>query len=206
MKKVLVFLPLGCFLLIAGFFYYALEVRKERPVSELASALIDRPFPDFELTSLTGEIVTRDDLVTGEVTLVNVWASWCVACRIEHPYLAKIRDQGVRIVGVNYKDRNDLAISWLNQYGDVSEFHMTDQDGRLGINLGVYGAPETYLIDAQGYIRYKRVGVIDDAEWSIMEPIYQRLVEQAQSEQSSLQPSGDSNELDNKKNTLVVGR
>lgn len=175
MKKVLVFLPLFCFLLIAGFFYYALEVRKERPVSELASALIDRPFPDFELMSLSGETVTRDDLVTGEVTLVNVWGSWCVACRAEHPYLSKISADGVRIIGVNYKDKHESAVSWLNQYGDISEFHIVDQDGRLGINLGVYGAPETYLIDAQGFIRYKRVGVIDDKEWAKIEPIYKRL-------------------------------
>ena len=178
MKKLLVFLPLVCFVVLAGFFYYALEVRKERPVSELASALIDRPFPEFGLKTLKGESVTRADLVTGEVTLVNVWGSWCVACRDEHPYLSKLNSEGVRIVGVNYKDNHNLAVEWLDRFGDISEFHIVDEDGRLGINLGVYGAPETYLIDAQGYIRYKRVGVINDAEWAKIEPVYKRLKSQ----------------------------
>lgn len=175
MKKLMMFLPLLCFLLLAGFFYYTLEVRKERPVSELASALIDRPFPEFDLKNLSGDQVTREDLVTGEATLVNVWGSWCVACRAEHPYLSKLSSEGVRIVGVNYKDTPQLAIEWLDRFGDVSEFHIVDRDGRLGINLGVYGAPETYLIDAKGFIRYKRVGVINDQEWAKIEPIYQRL-------------------------------
>lgn len=179
MKKLMVFLPLLCFVMLAGFFYYALEVRKERPVSELASALIDRPFPEFNLDSLKGGRVTRADLVNGEVTLVNVWGSWCVACRDEHPYLSKLSSEGVRIVGVNYKDNHTLAIEWLERFGDVSEFHIVDRDGRLGINLGVYGAPETYLIDSEGFIRYKRVGIINDAEWAKIEPVYKRLKAQA---------------------------
>ena len=175
MKKLMVFLPLVFFVVLAGFFYYALEVRKEKPVGELASALIDRPFPDFHLDNLQGEPVVRADLVNGEVTLVNVWGSWCVACRDEHPYLSKLSGQGVRIVGVNYKDTHELATEWLQRFGDISEFHIVDRDGRLGINLGVYGAPETYLVDAEGFIRYKRVGIINDAEWAKIEPIYQRL-------------------------------
>lgn len=179
MKKLMVFMPLCCFVALAAFFYYALEVRKEKPVSELASALIDRPFPEFDLKNLQGDRITRADLVNGEVTLVNVWGSWCVACRDEHPYLSKLGSEGVRIVGVNYKDRHELAVEWLERFGDVSEFHIVDADGRLGINLGVYGAPETYLLDAQGFIRYKRVGIINDAEWAKIEPIYNRLKAQA---------------------------
>ena len=141
----------------------------------MASALIDRPFPDFSLQSLDDSRVTRDDLVTGEVTLVNVWGSWCISCRVEHPYLQKLSESGVRFVGINYKDSRQSALEWLNRHGDVFEFHIVDSDGRLGINLGVYGAPETYLIDAEGFIRYKRVGIIDDAEWAKIEPIYKRL-------------------------------
>lgn len=179
MRRLLVFIPLLSFVLLAGFFFYALEVRKDRPFSELASALIDRPFPDFELLSLEGKTLTRDDLVSGEVTLVNVWGSWCVACRAEHPYLSKLSQSGVRIVGVNYKDSHEQANQWLAQYGDISEFHIVDSDGRLGINLGVYGAPETYLIDAEGFIRYKRVGIVDDLEWAKIEPLYKRLTAEA---------------------------
>ena len=178
MNRLMVFLPLFLFILLAGLFYYALEVRKERPLSELASALIDRPFPQFNLQNLKGEPVNWNDLVNGEVTLVNIWGSWCVACRDEHPYLQKLSDQGIRIVGVNYKDDHGLAIQWLERFGDVAEFHIVDRDGRLGINLGVYGAPETYLIDAEGFIRYKRVGVINDVEWAKMAPVYQRLNEE----------------------------
>ncbi len=180
MKKVLVFLPLILFILVASFFFYALQVRKERPVSELASALIDRPFPEFELQTLEGEAVTRDALVTGEVTLVNVWGSWCIACRAEHPYLKELADSGVRIVGINYKDPRESAIEWLNRFGDIAEFHIVDRDGRLGINLGVYGAPETYVVDSEGFIRYKKVGIVDDREWAVMGPIYERLVAEAE--------------------------
>ncbi|MEQ9022736.1 MAG: redoxin family protein, partial [Pseudomonadales bacterium] len=117
MKKLLVFLTLFLFVLVAGFFFYALEVRKERPVSELASALIDRPFPEFELPTLEGQMISRDALVNGEVTLVNVWGSWCIACRAEHPYLKELAESGVRIVGINYKDPRESAIQWLNRYG-----------------------------------------------------------------------------------------
>lgn len=180
MKKLLVFLPLVLFVLVASFFFYALQVRKERPVSELASALIDRPFPEFELQTLAGDNINRDALVTGEVTLVNVWGSWCIACRAEHPFLKELAESGVRIVGVNYKDPKDAALRWLNEYGDIAEFHIVDRDGRLGINLGVYGAPETYVIDANGFIRYKKVGIVDDREWATMGPVYKRLVEEAQ--------------------------
>lgn len=184
MKKLLVFLPLFLFVLVAGFFFYALEVRKERPVSELASALIDRPFPDFELPNLEGEMINRDALVNGEVTLVNVWGSWCIACRAEHPYLQELAESGVRIVGINYKDPKESAVQWLNRYGDIAEFHIVDRDGRLGINLGVYGAPETYIVDSEGFIRYKKVGIVDDAEWARMKPVYERLVSQADARNS----------------------
>jgi len=180
MKKLLVFLPLILFIMVASFFFYALQVRKERPVSELASALIDRPFPEFELQTLEGQMINRNALVTGEVTLVNVWGSWCIACRAEHPYLQELAESGVRIVGINYKDPKESAIEWLNRFGDIAEFHIVDRDGRLGINLGVYGAPETYLIDSQGYIRYKKVGIVDDYEWAKIKPVYERLVKQSE--------------------------
>ena len=185
MKKVMFFVPSILFVLLAAFFYYALEVRKYKPVNELSSALIDRPFPEFQLNSLFGnQPLNNMNLVTGEVTLVNVWASWCGACRIEHPYLKYLRNQGVRIVGVNYKDTEQMAKQWLQQYGDVAEFHIVDRDGRLGINLGVYGAPETYLIDASGFIRYKRVGVLDERIWKQIEPLYQRLKREADNARS----------------------
>ncbi len=180
MMRILAFTPLVLCVLAAGFFYYALEVRRERPVSELASALIDQPFPEFELPSLRGEMLDRERLVTGEVALVNVWASWCAPCREEHPYLQKLMEKGVRIVGVNYKDDPADATAWLSRFGDVAEFHVVDADGRLGIDLGVYGAPETYLVDSAGFIRYKRVGIINDHEWQKMLPLYRALVDNSE--------------------------
>lgn len=175
----MLYLPLGLFAVLAGFFFYALEVRKERPSDELVSVLIDQPFPVFELNSLGGEILGVSELVNGEVTLVNIWASWCPSCVYEHPFLAGLSEQGVRIVGLNYKDSQENATRWLNQFGDFYDFHIFDPNGRLGIDLGVYGAPETYLLDAEGIIRYKRVGVVDQRVWNEIQPLYQQLVAEA---------------------------
>lgn len=178
MKKSLRYIPLILFAVVAIFFFYSLEIRKTKPVSELASALIDRPFPDYQTSELiTQSPINRGRLVNGTPTLVNVWASWCGACRIEHPFLKTLADSGVRIVGVNYKDDRQDALRWLNQYTDIAEFHIVDPDGRLGINLGVYGAPETYLIDAQGFIRFKQVGVVTPEIWQEISPLYRRLME-----------------------------
>ena len=164
MKKVIVFLPFGFFLLLGVFFLYVLEYRKETPQQTLESALIGKPFPAFELLTLDDTLVTQADLI-GEVTLVNVWASWCPSCRSEHAYLSQLVEQGVRIVGLNYKDTASDAKNWLGRYGDNFEFHIQDPAGRLGLDLGVYGAPETYLIDDKGIIIHKRVGVVDARIW-----------------------------------------
>ena len=173
MKRLVLFLPLMVFVLLAGFFYVALEMRKTRSVEELDSALLGKPFPAFSAIGLEGEPVTREDLVNGEVTLVNVWGSWCPSCVYEHPYLQTLVERGVRLVGVDYKDTPEEARAWLDRFGDIYEFHIQDPLGRLGIDLGVYGAPETYIIDGEGIIRYKRVGVVDERVWTTqMEPVY----------------------------------
>lgn len=179
MNRIMLYLPLVLFAVLAGFFFYALEVRKERPNDELASVLIDQPFPGFELDSLNAEPLNVAELVNGEVTLVNIWASWCPSCVYEHPFLAGLADQGVRIVGLNYKDTQENAKRWLGQFGDFYDFHIYDPNGRLGLDLGVYGAPETYLIDAEGIIRYKRVGVVDERVWNQIQPLYAQLVAEA---------------------------
>lgn len=175
----MLYAPLAFFALLAGFFFYALDVRKDRPNNELASVLIDQPFPSFELSDLDGAMRGLGDLVNGEVTLVNIWASWCPSCRDEHPFLARLSEEGVRIVGLNYKDKDDLASAWLDYYGDIYDFNIADKAGRLGLDLGVYGAPETYLVDAKGIIRYKRVGVVNSQIWAELEPLYSTLVAEA---------------------------
>lgn len=175
MKRLLLFAPLIVFVLLAVFFYAALEMRKTRSVEELDSALIGEAFPEFAAVDLDGGSVSRDDLVTGQVTLVNVWGSWCPSCVHEHPYLKSLVEKGVRLVGIDYKDTPEEARNWLNRFGDIYEFHIQDPLGRLGIDLGVYGAPETFIVDGDGVIRFKRVGIVDERVWSTqMLPVYQQ--------------------------------
>ena len=120
-------------------------------------------------------MLAREDLL-GEPALLNVWATWCVACRVEHPYLQQLADSGVPIYGVNYKDEDGAAGRWLAELGNPYRFNIADRDGTLGLDLGVYGAPETYLLDADGVIRYRHVGVVDERVWeTILQPRYLQL-------------------------------
>ena len=167
------FIPLILFAVLALFLFRGLELDPK----ELPSALIDRPLPEFDLPALGQERrLTRAD-VTGRATLFNVWATWCVSCRVEHPYLHKLAGLGVPIVGINYKDDDTDALRWLDELGDPYRVNIVDAEGTLGLDLGVYGAPETYLVDAQGIIRYRHVGVVDDRVWqTILQPLYDELV------------------------------
>lgn len=166
------FLPLILFVVLALFLMRGLQLDPK----ELPSALIDQPLPDFTLTALgSGEPLDRDD-VTGRVALFNVWATWCVSCRVEHPYLTYLADRGVAIYGINYKDEDAAALRWLDELGDPYIASIADREGTLGLDLGVYGAPETYLVDADGVVRYRHVGVVDERVWStILAPVYREL-------------------------------
>lgn len=166
------FLPLILFAILAGFLFRGLSLDPR----ELPSALIDKPFPAFSLPALADERPLDRNLLTGEVTLVNVWATWCISCRVEHPYLQKLADAGVNIVGVNYKDDPEAARQWLADLGDPYRVNIVDREGNLGLDLGVYGAPETYLVDAEGVIRYRHVGVIDERAWTrVLAPLYREV-------------------------------
>lgn len=147
---------------------------------EMPSALIDKPLPEFQLGQLgTDKVVQRGDVI-GNVTLFNVWATWCVSCRMEHPYLQKLADEGVPIVGINYKDESISAIKWLRDLGNPYRINIEDIEGTLGLDMGVFGAPETYLVDAQGIIRYRHVGVINERIWSgLLFPLYQDLTSES---------------------------
>ena len=163
------FLPLFLFAVLALFLYRGLQLDPR----ELPSALIDRPLPAFELPALGEDRLLTREQVTGEVSLFNVWATWCVSCRVEHPYLHMLAEQGVPIFGVNYKDDDADALRWLQELGDPYRLNIVDAQGTLGLDLGVYGAPETYLVDAAGVIRYRHVGVVDDRVWrDILQPLY----------------------------------
>lgn len=179
MSRLQLFIPLVLFGVIAIFLY--LGFRLDDP-HKLPSALIDRAFPEFRLPALREDReLTRADL-TGQVTLVNVWATWCPTCAAEHDVLKDIAgEHGLRIVGINYKDDVAKAMRWLEQLGDPYVLNVVDADGRLGIDLGVYGAPESFLLDAEGIIRYKRVGEVNAFIWaSEIEPLVEQLTRQSE--------------------------
>jgi cytochrome c biogenesis protein CcmG, thiol:disulfide interchange protein DsbE len=134
---------------------------------EVPSPLINKPAPAFQLSQLKepGKTFSVDEM-RGKVWLLNVWASWCVSCREEHPLLLEYARSGVvPIYGLNYKDKHDDAISWLAELGDPYVLSVADLDGRVGIDYGVYGAPETYLIDRDGIIRFKHIGPVTPDVW-----------------------------------------
>jgi len=161
-SRLKLFIPLMVFVVLAVFLLNGLE----RDPNAMPSALIDRPVPVFSLPVLGDEARQVDQFILqGQPSLLNVWATWCIACRVEHAYLNKLSGQGVRIIGLNYKDDLVEAKKWLAEKGDPYELSVIDANGRLGLDLGVFGAPETYVVDRSGTIRYKHVGVIDDRVW-----------------------------------------
>jgi len=173
MPRLKLFIPLIVFAILAVLFWRGLSLDSTR----MPSALIDKPVPAFELPTLKNEnqLVGRD-LFKDQVSLLNIWATWCVSCRVEHPYLVKLAQAGVPIYGVNYKDDVIAARKWLQDLHDPYVLSVVDADGRLGIDLGVFGAPETYVVDRAGVIRYKHVGVVDERIWQqTLKPIVDAL-------------------------------
>ena len=128
------------------------------------SPLIGKPAPEFELPLLLKQGSFSNKDLIGHVTLVNVWASWCFACRQEHEAVKFLSRQGVRVIGLNYKDEASDAKQWLAKLGNPYQAIVADRDGRAAIDWGVYGAPETFLIDQQGIIRHKVIGPLSDQE------------------------------------------
>ena len=157
-------LPVGLF----GVLVIFLAIGLTRDPSGIPTEMIDREMPAFELTELRDEAVTvsQADLV-GEVTLVNVFGSWCVACLQEHPTLMELsRDDTVRIVGINWRDDREDALAWLVKHGDPYDAIVFDAESELVIEIGVTGAPETFVLDPTGRIRYKQIGPITPEVWS----------------------------------------
>jgi cytochrome c biogenesis protein CcmG/thiol:disulfide interchange protein DsbE len=157
MKRFLI--PLGIFIVLVGFLAAGLQLNPR----EVPSPLIDKPAPPFILPELADpqRRLSQKDLL-GQVWILNVWASWCVSCREEHPVLVELaKSKQVPVYGLNYKDKRDDALEWLTKFGNPYALSIMDTDGRIGIDYGVYGVPETYVIDKQGVIRYKRIGPVD---------------------------------------------
>jgi len=166
------FLPLLLFALLAITLFRGLGLDP----GAMPSALLDRPLPAFSLPGLGRTDLLSEADVVGQAALLNVWATWCVSCRVEHPYLKQLAEQGVPIFGINYKDDDGAAQRWLDELGNPYRFNIADREGTLGLDLGVYGAPETYLLDTNGVVRYRHAGVVDEKVWqTILEPLYREL-------------------------------
>lgn len=173
MNRLKLFIPLFIFIIMGAFLFLGLS----NDPNHLPSALVGKPVPEFTLPVLAadGETISQKDLL-GKPFLLNVWATWCPTCINEHPYLMKLAEQGVPIVGLNYKDEDDKAIAWLTRLGDPYVLNIVDADGRLGLYLGVYGAPETFVVDKDGIIRYRHAGDLNERVWQgKLAPVYNGL-------------------------------
>jgi cytochrome c biogenesis protein CcmG/thiol:disulfide interchange protein DsbE len=165
--------PLALFVVLVGF----LAIGLQRDPHEVPSPLVNKPAPAFSVPQLAqaDRQFSPADL-KGKVWILNVWASWCVACRVEHPLLVEFsRDQAAPLIGLDYKDKRPDALGYLQKFGDPYDLTAFDGDGRVGIDYGVYGVPETYIIDKAGVIRHKHIGPItpDDLQKKILPLINQ---------------------------------
>lgn len=153
-------LPLGIFFIVMVFLFLGLDIEP----SKIPSPLIDKPAPEFQLPQLmdTNKTLTTKDFA-GRAVLFNVWASWCGSCRYEHPILMQLNKE-VPIYSLNYKDDRDSALQWLKYYGDPYLATAVDTAGKVGIDWGVYGTPETFLIDKNGIVRYKHTGPLSERD------------------------------------------
>lgn len=172
--KLRYFVPLGAFALLAIVLGVGLQLNPR----EVPSPFINKPAPAFQLPRLhqPGQQLAAADL-KGQVWLLNVWASWCVACRVEHPLLVELSKQNtVPIYGLNYKDDPRAALEWLRRFGDPYTASISDRDGRVGIDYGVYGVPETFVIDKAGVVRHKHIGPVTPEAWAAdILPLVKRL-------------------------------
>jgi cytochrome c biogenesis protein CcmG, thiol:disulfide interchange protein DsbE len=174
MKFLKFLLPLGIFLGLAAFLAAGLKLDPK----EVPSPLIDKPAPQFQLTQLDmpEKTISRDDML-GKVWILSVWASWCVACQAEHPLLVEFNKKKlVPIYGLNYKDDRMDGMRWLARYGNPYQASLFDSDGRVGIDFGVYGVPETFVVDREGVIRFKQIGPLTPEVLSEqIEPLIRKL-------------------------------
>ena len=154
-------IPLGVFVMLVALLAIGLTLNPR----EVPSPLINKPVPAFQLAQLhhPGLTFSHKDML-GQVWLLNIWASWCASCRDEHPYLVELAQSGiVPIVGLKYKDKTEAGKEWLKEFGNPYFLSVVDADGRVGIDFGVYGVPETFVIDRNGVIRFKQIGAITRA-------------------------------------------
>jgi len=155
-------LPLGFIALVV-----VLGVGLSLNPREVPSPLVGKPVPAFDAERLRfPDLRISNADLAGQVSLVNVWATWCVGCRVEHPLLVRIANEAaIPIYGINYKDQRPAALQWLQRFGDPYVASAYDADGRVGLDLGVYGLPETFVVDRNGVIAYKHIGPLTERDW-----------------------------------------
>jgi cytochrome c biogenesis protein CcmG, thiol:disulfide interchange protein DsbE len=154
-------LPLVIFFLLIIFLWRGLSLEPQK----LPSVQLDKPLPLFQLPTLGEEKLFTSTTMKGHVVLLNVWASWCEACAEEQVFLLQLARKAIAIYGLNYKDNTERAKRWLEEWGNPYEAIAEDKEGRVAVNLGVYGTPETFLIDKKGIIRYRHVGILEEKIW-----------------------------------------
>ena len=188
MGRFKLFIPLLVFAVVVGFFYSTIDKISEGEYNPqtLPSALVNKPVPNFDLPRVEdlAQRVTNKHLL-GSIALINVWATWCPSCHVEHGYLNYLKQQGVVIFGINYKDDRAAANQWLSSKGDPYQINIFDEQGKLGLDMGVTGAPETYLIDHRGFVRMRFQGPVDEHVWQQkFVPLIDQLKREQQGENS----------------------
>ncbi|MFA7552863.1 MAG: DsbE family thiol:disulfide interchange protein [Spongiibacteraceae bacterium] len=190
MPRLKLFLPLVIFAVVISFFYMMVNRidQGEYNPQYLPSALINKQFPVFSLQQLEQPSVQLTEAnLLGKIALVNVWATWCPSCHTEHGYLNYLaKEQGVVIYGVNYKDTIPAAQRWLQTKGSPYQFNIFDPEGSLGLDMGVTGAPETYVLDHRGFVRFRFQGPLNETVWQEkFKPLINQLIAEQNSEKHS---------------------
>ena len=177
MKRLIFVLPVLLF--AAAVTFFAVGLRGDP--AAIPSVLIDRPLPAFDLPGVpAGEPGFASTELRGKPTLLNIFASWCPACRVEHPFLMSLKERGVPVYGLDWKDKPSDGAGWLKQFGNPYRKVANDENGRTGIDLGVTGAPETFVIDSEGRVRYKQIGPVTPEIWDkTIKPLMDKLEREA---------------------------
>lgn len=164
-KKLFLFLPFLIFALLVGVFLSQLG----KDAQYMPSALVGKSLPEFSLVELASDkVMTKASLNSGSY-LINFWGTWCPACSYEHPYLMKLADQGIKIIGIDYKDDTQEAIKWLQEKGNPYVHVLLDETGTFGVDMGVTGAPETFVVNAEGIVTYRHQGIVNEQVWQEMQ-------------------------------------
>lgn len=164
MPNVMRFLPIGVFAVVA--FFLTLQLFQGPP--QMTSALVGKPVPSFSLLTLHNEAIYTDNQLPKGNYLINFWGTWCPACHIEHPFLMQLAEQGVQIIGIDYKDQSQAAQQWLLEKGDPYAVTLMDELGYFGLDMGVTGAPETFVVNKEGLIVYRHQGALNWENWQII--------------------------------------